>query len=501
MVHHQIYHNVTIPVNFRFGTPFRGTKCGLNIGRHVEAEGVEVRHVHEALGNPSTAVAALQPTLQLLLFSRWDKALAWLVRHTNQSSSAISPLNTTTIGPDNDSAREFVSRVVEDLHASKSAAAGQLALAWQMLTVDPAKPCTFWPVMPLLQRALDDAPIDKAMRRSLRLDDRMEIWWRAAAGDFVDHDRPLSVFALAERGVAAGEVFVDPVVPAQQRGVVVMPKAKAAKIKTEHAAFSEMLDHHLPLALARDIADVRRTLLSEYPHAAVAVDLLLRDLREGEPVRLKPVILCGPPGNGKSRLVRRLGDLLSIGVYRFDGGSSADGVGFGGTPRGWSESTPSVPARAVQQFRLANPICMVDEIEKASQNPRSGGLWSALLAHLDHETSARFRDASLDAELDLSWVSHIATANSIEPLSAPLKDRYRIVKVPAPRLVDLPVLATNVMRNLAAEAGEEGFMQALANDELDVIAKAWQPTGFSIRKLQKIVGATVEARNAGAIRH
>src|SRR5437868_10082208 len=97
----------------------------------------------------------------------------------------------------------------------------------------------------------------------------------------------------------------------------------------------------------RDLATVRATLHAEFPHAVRAVDSLLRDLREGEPVRMKPALLLGPPGNSKSRLIRRLGQLLGIGVYRFDGGSSSDGVGYGGTPRGWAESTPCVPARAV----------------------------------------------------------------------------------------------------------------------------------------------------------
>jgi hypothetical protein len=107
----------------------------------------------------------------------------------------------------------------------------------------------------------------------------------------------------------------------------------------------------------------------------------------------------------------------------------------------------------------------------------------------------------LDAELDLSWVSHIATANSIENLPDPLKDRYRIVKVPAPRLADLPGLAANVLQELAVESGEQGFVWALANDELAVIGRAWEKAGFSIRALQKIVAATLEVRNANAVRH
>ena len=54
---------------------------------------------------------------------------------------------------------------------------------------------------------------------------------------------------------------------------------------------------------------------------------------------------------------------------------------------------------------------------------------------------------------------------------------------------DLPLLAANVLQELAIENGEQGFAWPLARDELEVIARAWKKAGFSIRKLQKIVAA------------
>ncbi|MCA1529055.1 hypothetical protein [Bradyrhizobium yuanmingense] len=68
-------------------------------------------------------------------------------------------------------------------------------------------------------------------------------------------------------------------------------------------------------------------------------------------------------------------------------------------------------------------------------------------------------------------------------------------------MADLPLLAGNVMRELAIEIGEEAFVQALANDELDVIARAWSASGFSLRKLRAILFATLERRNQAAVRH
>jgi ATP-dependent Lon protease len=238
----------------------------------------------------------------------------------------------------------------------------------------------------------------------------------------------------------------------------------------------------------------------EFPHAVSAVDLLMRDLREGQPVALKPICLVGSPGCGKSRMVRRLADILRAYVYRYDAASSADSQ-FGGTGKAWSNTEPSVPARAVAQSKTANPIVTVDEIDKAAERNWNGRLWDSLLPFLDRETAGRYRDQSLDAELDLSMVTYIATANSVEKLPSPLRDRCRIVKVPAPTLQHLPQLAAQVMRDLTIEDEARQHDPPLAGDELAVIAKAWERSRFSMRSLQKIVSATLDARDSYAMRH
>jgi ATP-dependent Lon protease len=390
---------------------------------------------------------------------------------------------------------------------------GLEALSALMLAADPAEPKSFEIVLPQLAFAIEqlwDWPTVKSTRHHVL--QRLGVWWRAARGDFVDNQR--SIFWIVRLEVFEKDAPSEglPAPRAQNKskqederteepGIVVMPKGRATKLNDYHSEFKTLVDAKLPLRIARDISVVRAKLVAEYPHAVGAIDLLLRDLREGEPVRLSPVLLTGPVGVGKTRLVRRLfRDLLGVGVYRYDGGGASDGM-FGGSPKAWGNTVPSAPARAVNQIRISNPVVLIDEIDKAGTSTRNGRLWNVLLPFLESETARAFRDVSLDAELDLSWISHIATANSVEELPAPLLDRYRIVKVEAPRIADLPALAANVLRELAVENGEEGFTWPLAADEIEVIGRAWEKAGFSIRKLQKIVAGTVAARNATAVRH
>lgn len=390
---------------------------------------------------------------------------------------------------------------------------GQEALSALMLAVDPTDPQTFEIALPQLAYAIEhlwEWPMARVTKHDVL--QRLGVWWRAARGDFADNDSGIfQIVRLEMLNQNAPSEGLPPTrvqnegqhggQPKEEPCIVVMPKDKATKLNDYHTEFKTLVDAKLPLRLATSISAVRATLMAEYPHATAAIDLLLRDLREGDPVRLSPVLLTGPAGVGKTRLVRRLfRDLLNIGVYRYDGGGASDGM-FGGNPKAWGNTVPSAPARAINQTRISNPVVLIDEIDKAGTSTRNGRLWNVLLPFLERETARAHRDVSLDALLDLSWISHIATANSIEELPAPLRDRYRIVKVEAPRLADLPALAANVLREFAIEKGEETFVWPLAADEIEVIGRAWEKAGFSIRKLQKIVAGTVTARNATAVRH
>jgi ATP-dependent Lon protease len=165
------------------------------------------------------------------------------------------------------------------------------------------------------------------------------------------------------------------------------------------------------------------------------------------------------------------------------------------------DAAADLPARAIMTSKIANPICMVDEIERAGESTYNGQLWSAMMPFLESETSARYRETGLDAELDLSRVVHIATANSIDRLPAQLRDRYRVIRIPAPTLADLPALAALVMRDLAAEDESRSHDLPLADDELEIIGRAWAKERFSMRKLQRLISATLEARDACARRH
>jgi ATP-dependent Lon protease len=449
--------------------------------------------------------------LQVMMMPRWDSAFEFLYKRSLTEFSGLESWLELTRSDDRKAQRQAFKDVIDTAFANKKV---ELALAWSFLAADPSRPETIMSFLPqvvvLFERAVNegvyvdgDDGIDG---------ETLAVWMDAAGGQYIDARG--SIFAIAakttrssgrdefDRLRAAAVKRADAIEEMSDAdGLVVMPKAKATKLVTELSHFKDLVGKKLPFVTAPDVDQVRSTLRDEYPHAWSAIDLMTRDLRDGRPVRMKPAMLLGDPGSGKSRLARRLADLLKTSMYRFDASSVGDSLSWAGTARGWGNTTPSVPARAVQQAQQANPMVLIEEIEKSGRGGHHGSIYSALTPFLERETAQRYRDISLDAELDLSWVSYIATANDDTKIPDHIRDRFRIIRVPLPGLQHLRPLAVNIMRDLAVEADvDPRWMAPLDGDEEAVIAKAWQRAGMSIRKLQKIMSATIEARDAFAMR-
>ncbi|CUT11487.1 ATPdependent protease La EC 342153 Type I [Bradyrhizobium sp.] len=450
------------------------------------------------------------PALQLLTHGRWDDAFGAL--HHSCEGVLDSALLQAMLehAHDRKALQREVRAAVEALYAVGKPATGGLALAWSMLTCDPRRPASFWPVLPPLQYLLDNTELedddDEVVRRRLRT------WWRAADGDFIT--AKASMFRLADPEAECWpDVHVDAVfdrydrTPTVQQRVdpgptlVVMPKAKSTPLNNYQTAYRPLIDAALPLVIVRDVQAIRCALHREFPHAVQAIDMLLRDLRDDQPFRTKSICLVGASGSGKTKLLNRLSELVSerpLHLYRFDG-AVADGQ-FSGTSKGWSNTTPSVPVRAVLASMTANPVVLIDEIDKCKES-QNGFLAHALLSLTDRFSAKNYRDQSLDAEVDLSMVSFMSTANDAALLPGMLRDRFRLIRMPSPSLQHLPLLAANVMAEIARDDEARIGEPPLGPDELSNIGKVWRRRKFSMRALKSIVEGTLEARDTCAMRH
>ena len=207
--------------------------------------------------------------------------------------------------------------------------------------------------------------------------------------------------------------------------------------------------------------DVLGGLYARFPHFEAVLDFIARNLalagcgEEGRTLRLAPVLLRGAPGTGKTYFAQELARLMGVEFLERDLSVSTEAFVLSGMDSAWKNSKPGLVFDALVNGPTANPLILLNEVDKAAATGTHNSAISALYALLEPASARRFVDEFATVSVDASRVNWVLTANE-GYIPEPILSRTELFEIPAPTPEQCRQIAASVWADICRQVLPRG---------------------------------------------
>lgn len=367
----------------------------------------------------------------------------------------------------------------------------------------------FWNFVEGAQSSRDEQEVEYEARKFLGLSKRLflpkRIVYEAAAEHRRAEEMRKQAEAIKEQQKAEAREAVetergpnaeDPgYLPMQDEVLVFPPETiqraeKIGKSRDESKRVKPLIDMMSANAGYRYVVPIEgpaviAALSDEFPHFAEAIDLLEASfaraaLLPAESRVIQPVWLSGEPGVGKTMFAERLAELIGAPFEKANVGTSQGGFTLSGSDSHWSNTAPGRVFFSLAE--RANPVLLIDEVDKIGHGEHGATTEAALLDLLEKRTARNFRDDCIGADMNAAHIVILVAGNDEAAVSEPLKTRMAKVHVTKPSAFQMLQIVQRIVR---AELKQlpDGSGPEVADSAIEQLARS----GLSPREIRRVV--------------
>ena len=300
--------------------------------------------------------------------------------------------------------------------------------------------------------------------------------------------------ARARRQTAAGHpvaVISAALITERRKSVEQRTKYSSEEKKTEFKLMDDLLARGETrlVGLKPDWRQRIAQMRSDMPHLWKVIDRIeaccAMSVFSRQPLRIPPLLLVGPPGVGKTHFAKCVAQLLGVPTFIYALESAETVSVLTGSEKHWWNSETGQLFRLVVQGEFANPLVVLDELDKVSAGNHYRPA-NALHALLERSTAERLRDKCIDLLFDASYVVYIATANRLSPIDASLVSRFELFHIEAPEPRAAVAIARAVGLQVLRELRLTRRFEVPAGEVVQQLAMLGSP-----RRMHKVLAAAV----------